>query len=309
MERHADHGGDRALRRDGRTDGGPGRAGRSLRQRRHVVVREADAGRARLHPRTAGRHGRGRRAAAREAAVAGRVRERLRLARGRDRQALRRGRQRREGADGRDPAGVRRPDGRRVRLRCIRVPRAGTASNPWAAPPSVRLRADDRAPSLPREPWVHVLHRLRRQSRLHARGYRRAVRDPAGARRRKLERPSLYRRRARRLGRVPRRAGRVRRRAGQAGTDLEPYRTPSGRGRWELERRCAHAPVRRWEGTARTPAPRPPRRPGARVRLREGRGDRARAGEERGLDGREHEGRLGDGLRTDADADAEAGTA
>jgi len=46
-----------------------------------------------------------------------------------------------------------------------------------------------RVPGIPR---VHLLHRVGRQPRLHARGHRRPVRDPAGARRRELERPALH---------------------------------------------------------------------------------------------------------------------
>ena len=77
------------------------RAGRRLRQRRDAVVREADADRARLHPRAPRRDGRGGRVAARQAAVEGGSGAGLPLARRRDHQALPRRRQRREGADGR----------------------------------------------------------------------------------------------------------------------------------------------------------------------------------------------------------------
>ena len=115
LERHADTtqaivdfveprrpGGRRALRPARRAD-------RGLRQRRHAVVREADADRARLHPAAARRDGRAGSESLRDtAAVEGRPRQGLRLARRRDHQALPRRRQRREGADGRHPAGVRR---------------------------------------------------------------------------------------------------------------------------------------------------------------------------------------------------------
>ncbi len=56
-------------------------AGRSLRQRRHALVREAAADPGRLHPSSALRDGRGRRRAPPEAALESRVREGLRVAR------------------------------------------------------------------------------------------------------------------------------------------------------------------------------------------------------------------------------------
>ena len=64
LERHADAAGDHRLRRAGRRAGDVpvGGARRRLRQRRHAVVREADADRARLHPRAPRGDGRGGRA-------------------------------------------------------------------------------------------------------------------------------------------------------------------------------------------------------------------------------------------------------
>ena len=72
LARHRDAPGDRRLRRAGDARGRAGlrpalRAHRGLRQRRHAVVREADADRARLHPRAPRRDGPGRRVAARAA--------------------------------------------------------------------------------------------------------------------------------------------------------------------------------------------------------------------------------------------------
>ena len=98
-------------------------------------------------------------------------------------------RQRREGADGRDPAGVRRADGGRVRAR----PAASfldEAHHPTLGRRlrGLRLPADGRAAALPRGQRLHVLHRLRRRPRLHAAGRGRALRHPAGARDRQLER-------------------------------------------------------------------------------------------------------------------------
>ena len=70
VARHGDPQGDRRLRRAGDGRGRAGlrparRADRGLRQRRHALVREADADRARLHPDAARRDGRGGRVAAR----------------------------------------------------------------------------------------------------------------------------------------------------------------------------------------------------------------------------------------------------
>ena len=68
--------------RRGRVRAGAGRGARGrVRQRRHAVVREADADPARLHPAPAGRDGRGRPRAARAPALEGRLRARLRLVR------------------------------------------------------------------------------------------------------------------------------------------------------------------------------------------------------------------------------------
>ena len=167
-------------------------AGRGLRQRRHALVREADADRARLHPPAAGGDGRAGRVAPRQAAVAGRLREGLRVARRRRREALRRRRHRGEGAAGRDPAGVRGADRRRVRRSGGRLSRARPAPDPGPSPARLRVRPHGRAASLPRVARVHLVHRLRRQPRLHADGHPRAVRDPAAARDRQLERAAVH---------------------------------------------------------------------------------------------------------------------
>ena len=130
------------------------------------------------------------------------------------------------------------------------------------------LRADGRAAPLPGGARLHVLHRLGRQPRLHARGHARALRHPARARDRQLQRAALRGRRARRLARVPRRAGRLRRRARQAGPHLEPDRPAADRRRRQLERRHPDAPLRGRQGSAGAPAARPARRRRAGVRLR-----------------------------------------
>ena len=166
-------------------------ARRRVRQRRHAVVREADADRARLHPAAPGRDGGDRRVAARAAAVEGGARPRLRLARRRDDEALQRRRERREAADRRRHPGLRGLGGRRLRGRRRRVP--GRGAPPDARPPAPRLRLppDGRAAALPRGPRVHHLHRLRRRPRLHAPLHRGALRHPARARDRQLERAAL----------------------------------------------------------------------------------------------------------------------
>ena len=76
--------GDSRLRRAGERRGSHRGARGGLRQRRHALVREADADSARLHPPPARRDGRGRPRAAQASAMAGRLRPRLRLARLRD---------------------------------------------------------------------------------------------------------------------------------------------------------------------------------------------------------------------------------
>ena len=84
---------------------------------------------------------------------------------------------------------------------------------------------------------------------------------------------------------------------GQAGPHLEPHRPTAGRRGGQLERRRPDAPLRGREGPAGAPPARPPRRPRAGVRLREGRRAGARARPGRELDGRQRQGGLGDGLR------------
>ena len=178
------------VRRDGGADRAAGGARRGLRQRRHAVVREADAGRARLHPRAARRDGRGRRVAPR-ASSRGRPRTRRTTpgsAASID-EALRRRRQRREGADGRASC-------RRSRVRRSTSTHGGRARSSAApsTPRSVGAFATARY-----VPMVELLRYLEAhgfacfiasggESRLHARGHRRDLRDPARARDRKLER-------------------------------------------------------------------------------------------------------------------------
>ena len=93
-------------------------------------------------------------------------------------------------------------------------------------------------------PRLHVLHRLGRQPRLHAGDHERALRHPARARDRQLQRAPLHRRRGRRRAHVPGGAGRVRRRPRQAGADLEPDRAAADPRRRQLERRRPDARFR-----------------------------------------------------------------
>ena len=107
-------------------------------------------------------------------------------------------------------------------------------------------------------------------------------------------------RRRRRHAELPRRTRRLRRRAGEADPDLEPHRAPTAGRRWQLERRHPDAALRRrWQPGAA--AARPPRRRRAGVRLHQRRRDRAAAGSRRRVDGRQHQGRLVDGVRRPAD--------
>ena len=125
------------------------RASRGVRQRRHALVREADADRAGVHPRPVRRDGREGCVAARSTALEGCVRAGLRLAGSGDHQALPRRRQRREGVDGRHPARVRRDDGRGLCGGRGRLPARGEPSDARAELPRLRLPADDRAAALP----------------------------------------------------------------------------------------------------------------------------------------------------------------
>ena len=273
LARHRHPERDRGVRRVGDPDRRGGvraarGAGGHLRQRRHPVVREADADRARLHPPAPGRHGRPGPVPARPPALEGRPRQGLPLAGRRHHQALPRRRQRREGAHGRDPAGLRGHDGRRLRGRRPRLRAPGPAPDPWTELPRVRLPADDRPAPVPGGQRVHLLHRLGRGPRLHAAGHPGDLRHPLRAGHRQLQRPALRAGRARRPGRVPGRAGLLRRRPGQAGADLEPGRAPSHPGRRQLQRRPPHAAVRRRTRPAGAAAAGAARRPRARVRLR-----------------------------------------
>ena len=198
LERHTDACGDRRLRRArhrrGRCALRPaGRPGRGLRQRRHALVREADAGGARLHPAPVHRDGRGGPRTSRPSAVEGRVGQGLRVARRRHHQALPRRRQRRESPDGRHPAGLRRHDRRGVHGAGGRVPPAGTAPEPGSPAARLRLPADGRAAALPGGQRVRHLHRVRRRPGLHATGDLRHLRHPTGTCHRQLHRASVPR--------------------------------------------------------------------------------------------------------------------
>ena len=169
--------------RRGRLRAGAGRgAHRGLRQRRHAVVREADADPARLHPAPARRDGRGRPGAAHAPAVAGRLRARLRLA----------GRGPRPSTTPAttptcecSPAASSRPSTASASRTSRRASDAflRTRPAPDARPrlPRVRLRADARAARLPGGERVQQLHRLGRRPRLHAPDQPGGVRDPARA--------------------------------------------------------------------------------------------------------------------------------
>ena len=93
----------------------------------------------------AGGDGRGRRVPAREAAVEGRARAGLRVARRRDHEALPRRRQRREGADGRHDPGVRGTERRALLGRGRGLPARRQAPDARPRVSRVRLPADDRA--------------------------------------------------------------------------------------------------------------------------------------------------------------------
>ena len=105
-----------------------------------------------------------------------------------------------------------------------------------------------------------------------------ALRHPARARDRELDRARLRGRRRRRHdhaqagGRLPRR------RPAEAGPDLEPHRPPADPRRRQLERRHPDARLRPARGQAVAAPARPPRRRRARVRLHRGCREGARAG-------------------------------
>ena len=242
-------------------DGGAGlraaaRARRGLRQRRHAVVREADAGRARLHPAAARGDGRAGRVAARPAAVEGRLRARLRLARRRDHEALPRRRHRREGAAGGVAARVRGLDGRGVRAR-PRTAFLRDGAAPDARAPCCATAATGRWSSCcatcEANGFAH-LHRLGRRPRLHAAGHRASIYGiPPERRHRQLERAALPRRRATAArscyrGRAGRRSTTARSSrcgsgAGSGGGRSSPAATPTAT--------CAMLAVRRQPGAAR----------------------------------------------------------
>ena len=145
-------------------------AGRRVRQRRHAVVREADADPARLHPAPARRMAEARRGPARRASP-GRPPTSATTAGSaqRDDRALRRRRHEREGARGRRAGRVRRDQRRGLRgprrtRSCappgIRPSDAGYLECAYA--PMVELLA------LPRGQRIPQLHRLGRRARLHA---------------------------------------------------------------------------------------------------------------------------------------------
>ena len=250
LERRRRRGGDPRLRRarhDGRRGRrAAGRARRRVRQRRHAVVREADADRARLHPAAARRDGRGRPTlrerqpwkAAHErdyAWLGGVIDEALP---GDDGDVKR--------ADRRRPAGVRRLD------------RRATTPTPRGDVPARR-----RHPTLGRRlrdcgyaPMVELLRYLEAHGFTNYiasggnRDFMRAVTDdiygiPPERVIGSSNGAALRGGRRRRLGRLPRRAGRLRRRPGQAGPDLEPDRAPADHRGRQLERRHPDAALRR----------------------------------------------------------------
>ena len=199
-------GGDRRLRRARRPtraarDYVPaGRAGRGLRQRRHALVREADADRARLHPRSGSPRwprptprcatgSRGRRRTSKDYAWLGDVITKHYHGDDSDVKVL-------MGGILQAFAGMTVEEyaarGRRV------PPQAHAPDASAGLLRDVRLPADGRAAALPGGERLHDLHRLRRRPRLHAAGDRRDLRHPARARHRQLHGARLPRGRARR---------------------------------------------------------------------------------------------------------------
>ncbi len=216
-----------------------------------------------------------------------------------DHQALPRRRQRREGADGRHPAGLRRAE-RRATTRRAADAFLRERHAPDARPrlPRVRLRPDDRAAALPRGQRVHQLHRLRRRPRLHAarhRGASTASRPSASSAARTRSRYAddehggTVSTRRRRTSSTTGPRSRCGSGAGSVGARSSPAATRTATSR------CSTTPAGR---TARrsgcsscttTRSVSSPTRPGAEKSLDQA----ARPG----LDGRQHQERLGDGLQ------------
>ena len=213
-------------------------AGRGVRQRRHVVVREADADPARLHPAPPRRDGRGRARAARAPAVEGGLRARLRLAGRRDRRALRGRRPERADVGGGHPRGLRRDQRRGLRGAGRGVPaQRRSTRRSVAATSSARTRR-----------WSSCSRYL------EANGFTNYIASGGG---RDFMRPiseevygiprervigssatlAYTERRARRHDHPQGRGRLSRRRPGEAGPHLEPHRPAPAARRRELERR------------------------------------------------------------------------
>ena len=170
-----------------------GGAGRRVRQRRHAVVREADADRARLHPRAAGGDGRARR---RRCATASRGRPRT----SRTTRWLGGVITKHYHGDDSDVkvliGGVLQAFAGWTVDDYARPP---TRSSHEAPPPDARARVLRDCGYRPmvellrylEAQRLHDLHRLGRRPRLHAARDRRHLRHPARARRRQLERAAL----------------------------------------------------------------------------------------------------------------------
>ena len=221
------------------------------------------------------------------------------LARRRHHQALPRRRQRREGADGRHPAGVRRDDASTT-TRQLR-----DAFLDEAPHPTLGRRLRDCAYL----PMVELLRYLEANGFTNYiasggdRDFMRPVTDdiygipPSGS---SAAPPgsALPGGRSRRIARLRGRDGRLRRRPDEAGPDLEPDRPTADPRRRQLERRHPDAAVRRWHR----------RRPALRLLVLHDDAEREfdyTAGAEKsleqrrgaGLDRRQHEERLVEGLR------------
>ena len=165
--------------REGGDGGGEGRA--VFDNDGTLVVREADADPARLHPSPLGGDGDGepelrerqpwKAVSERDFGWFGALMDR----------ALRRRRHQREDVGRRHPRRVRGDQRRRLRGAGGRLPAQRAASDPRSRLPRVWLRADGRAARLPGGQRLHELHRLRRRSRLHAADQPGHVRHPPRA--------------------------------------------------------------------------------------------------------------------------------
>ena len=161
VRRARDAGGQRRLRRAGRARGG-------VRQRRHAVVREADADRARVHPARIAAMAEDDASLRDAPALEGRLREGLRVARRAITKHYQGDESDVQAADRRDRPAVRRHE--RRGLRGAPAPSSTRRRHPTLGRryPDCGYAADGRAAALPRAPRVHRVHRLGRQPRLHA---------------------------------------------------------------------------------------------------------------------------------------------